>query len=65
MRFQSDMTKGYRARQNKMHDKGKKQIKSLKRDFWSYVERGFTVESDSTSFKRIRLLDLKISGKVT
>ena len=63
MRFQSDMTKGYKARQNQRHDKGGGQVKSLKHDFWSKVERGSTVESDSTSFKCIRLLDMKISGE--
>ena len=59
------MTKRYEAHQNQRHDKGEKQVKSLKCDFWSWVERGSTVESDSTSFKHIRLLDLKIGGKVT
>ena len=65
MRFQSDMTKGYEARQNQRHDKGEKQVKSLKHDFCSKVERGSTVESDSTSFQCIRLLDIKKGGEIT
>ena len=52
------MTKRYKAHQNQRHDKGEKQVKSLKRDFWSWVERGSTVESQTYP-----PLDLKIGGE--